>query len=105
MSHSFLQQTFPVRQGKFVNIVSLIHPSSIPKRLLNIFSTSYQVGFVRDPEHKKLGDRTGPWSEPRPAEEMLEDFSTFSDECVNMLRVSAESVRGAGRVDAGTPSH
>ncbi|GAA5880084.1 hypothetical protein JCM16303_001207 [Sporobolomyces ruberrimus] len=55
---------FPVRNGELINI----------------------VGFVRDPEHAKLGDHTGPWSEPRPASEMMEDFDQFNDECKTLLR-------------------
>ncbi|GAA5881245.1 hypothetical protein JCM1840_000638 [Sporobolomyces johnsonii] len=55
---------FPVRNGDLINI----------------------VGFVRDEEHKKLGDHTGPWSEPRPASEMLEDYDHFNDECKALLK-------------------
>lgn len=59
-------QHFPVRNGELVNI----------------------VGFVQDPEHRKLGDRTGPWSEDRPKAEMMEDFKTFSDKVLSLLDVS-----------------
>ncbi|GAA5981584.1 hypothetical protein JCM11641_004105 [Rhodosporidiobolus odoratus] len=55
--------TFPVREGKPVNI----------------------VGFVRDEDHKKLGDHDGPWSESRPKEELLEDFSQFNEDCKELL--------------------
>jgi len=55
---------FPVRGGSLINI----------------------VGFVLDREHNKLGDHTGPWSEPRPAEEMLEDFKEFAEPAKDMLR-------------------
>ncbi|GAA5847343.1 hypothetical protein JCM9279_000247 [Rhodotorula babjevae] len=55
--------TFPVRGGSLVNL----------------------VGFVRDEEHAKLGEHTGPWSEPRPKDEMLEDFETFSDQLKELL--------------------
>ncbi|GAA6017097.1 hypothetical protein JCM11491_003256 [Sporobolomyces phaffii] len=55
---------FPVRNGELINI----------------------VGFVRDPEHAKLGDHTGPWSEPRPAEEMMQDFDQFHEPCKKLLR-------------------
>ncbi|GAA5901882.1 hypothetical protein JCM6882_008699 [Rhodosporidiobolus microsporus] len=55
--------TFPVRNGELINI----------------------VGFVRDPEQKKLGNHTGPWQEPRPKEEMLEDYAQFNDECKKLL--------------------
>ncbi|GAA5821033.1 hypothetical protein JCM11251_001931 [Rhodosporidiobolus azoricus] len=55
--------TFPVRNGELINI----------------------VGFVRDPEHKKLGNHTAPWQEPRPKEEMLEDYAHFNEECKKLL--------------------
>ncbi|GAA6008294.1 hypothetical protein JCM10207_000076 [Rhodosporidiobolus poonsookiae] len=54
---------FPVRNGALVNIVA----------------------FVRDPDHKKLGNHSGPWSEPRPKEEMLEDFASFNEQCRALL--------------------
>ncbi|KAK4704094.1 salicylate hydroxylase, partial [Phenoliferia sp. Uapishka_3] len=56
--------TFPVRSGALINI----------------------VGFVRDPEHLKLGDKTGPWTEERPHSEMLEDYATFTPEILAMLK-------------------
>lgn len=49
-------------------------------------SFTVQVGFVQDPQHKKLGDRTGPWAEPRPKEEMLTDYSDFNEPCLKLLR-------------------
>ncbi|GAA5998820.1 FAD-dependent oxidoreductase [Rhodotorula paludigena] len=55
--------TFPVRGGSLINIVA----------------------FVRDEEHAKLGNHTGPWSEPRPKEEMLEDFAGFNQQCRDLL--------------------
>ncbi|GAA5875245.1 hypothetical protein JCM8547_006878 [Rhodosporidiobolus lusitaniae] len=56
--------TFPVRGGTLVNLVA----------------------FVQDNEEKKLEGRTGPWSEERPKEEMLEDFAGFTDECLALLK-------------------
>ncbi|GAA5936503.1 hypothetical protein JCM3775_000838 [Rhodotorula graminis] len=56
--------TFPVRGGTLVNL----------------------VGFVRDEQHAKLGGHTGPWSEPRPKEEMLDDFAGFSEQLKKLLR-------------------
>jgi len=56
---------FPVRGGSLVNL----------------------VGFVRDEEHAKLGGHTGPWSEPRPKDEMLDDFEAFSDQLKELLKV------------------
>lgn len=61
--------TFPVRAGTLINV----------------------VGFVRDEDHRKLGDNTGPWSEQRPKQEMLDDFKTFSPECLKMLEVRLPS--------------
>ncbi|BGP03549.1 hypothetical protein NBRC10513v2_007282 [Rhodotorula toruloides] len=55
--------TFPVRGGSLINIVA----------------------FVRDEEHKKLGNHTSPWSEPRPKAEMMEDFARFNDRCKALL--------------------
>ncbi|BGP20098.1 hypothetical protein JCM10213v2_008233 [Rhodosporidiobolus nylandii] len=55
--------TFPVRNGELINI----------------------VGFVHDPKHEKLGSHDGPWSEPRPKEEMLADYAPFNDECKRLL--------------------
>jgi salicylate hydroxylase len=55
---------FPVRGGDIVNI----------------------VGFVQDLDHAKLGDRTGPWAEERPKDEMLEDFKTFRPEMLALLK-------------------
>ncbi|BGP51778.1 hypothetical protein JCM10450v2_007734 [Rhodotorula kratochvilovae] len=55
--------TFPVRGGTLINL----------------------VGFVRDEEHVKLGNHTGPWSEPRPKEEMLDDFASFNDKIQKLL--------------------
>ncbi|ORY88156.1 hypothetical protein BCR35DRAFT_277208 [Leucosporidium creatinivorum] len=55
--------TFPVRGGDLINI----------------------VGFVQDLDHSKLGDRTGPWSEDRPKEEMLSDYANFDKKSLTML--------------------
>ncbi|KAL7005991.1 hypothetical protein EMMF5_004532 [Cystobasidiomycetes sp. EMM_F5] len=55
--------TFPVRKGEFVNL----------------------VGFVRDPEHKKINGQTAPWAEDRPKEEMLEDFKGFNSACIGLI--------------------
>ena len=46
-----------------------------------------KVGFVRDPEHHKLGGHTGPWTEKRPKAEMLQDFEGFTEDCLDMLSV------------------
>ncbi|GAA5943555.1 FAD-dependent oxidoreductase [Sporobolomyces koalae] len=54
---------FPVRNGELINI----------------------VGFVRDPEHDKLRDHTGPWSESRPAVEMMRDYAAFNVPCRKLL--------------------
>ncbi|KAK9897455.1 FAD/NAD(P)-binding domain-containing protein [Cystobasidium minutum MCA 4210] len=56
--------TFPVKGGQMANL----------------------VGFVRDPEHKKIHGQTGPWQENRPIEEMLEDYKGFNDKCVNLMK-------------------
>ncbi|KAL8279600.1 hypothetical protein RQP46_007913 [Phenoliferia psychrophenolica] len=56
--------TFPVRAGELINIVA----------------------FVRDPDHLKLGDHTGPWAEERPSAELLDDFASFTPECKAMLQ-------------------
>lgn len=53
----------------------------------------WQVGFVQDPEHKKLGGHTGPWQEERPHSEMLEDFASFTPQLLEMLKVGADSSR------------
>lgn len=42
---------------------------------------------MQDPKHVKLGDRTGPWSEDRPKEEMMADFHDFNDESKMILDV------------------
>ncbi|GAA6041823.1 hypothetical protein JCM8097_007182 [Rhodosporidiobolus ruineniae] len=55
--------TFPVRNGELINI----------------------VGFVRDEDEKKRGNHTSNWAEPRPKEEMLEDYAPFNDECKKLL--------------------
>ncbi|RSH89896.1 hypothetical protein EHS25_001882 [Saitozyma podzolica] len=56
--------TFPVRRAKTINI----------------------VGFVADPERKKLGTHTSNWSEFRPKEEMLEDFADMDDASLALLK-------------------
>ena len=82
-----------MRNGELINIVSynvlgfLLPSVRVGADLIFPFFV-FQVGFVRDPEHAKLGDHTGPWSEPRPASEMMEDFDQFNDECKTLLRVS-----------------
>ncbi|CAD6576317.1 MAG: hypothetical protein CYPHOPRED_005971 [Cyphobasidiales sp. Tagirdzhanova-0007] len=48
--------TFPVKGGAMMNL----------------------VGFVRDPDRKKINGQTAPWQEERPHEEMLQDFDGFS---------------------------
>lgn len=52
-----------------------------------------QVGFVQDLDHSKLGDRTGPWSEDRPKEEMLSDYANFDKKCLTMLEVRLDPLR------------
>ncbi|KAL8289984.1 hypothetical protein RQP46_002923 [Phenoliferia psychrophenolica] len=44
------------------------------------------VAFVWDPEHLKLGNNTGPWTEERPHSEMLEDFASFTPQCKALLQ-------------------
>ncbi|GAA5901017.1 hypothetical protein JCM8208_007592 [Rhodotorula glutinis] len=74
--------TFPVRGGTLVNL----------------------VGFVRDEEHAKLGGHTGPWSEPRPKEEMLDDFDGFSDQLKELLRaIDNPSIWGIFSIPQLTP--
>ena len=73
---------FPVRSAQFINIVRR------PLKLrADSTEESSQVAFVRDPDHVKLGDKTGPWQEERPSAEMLLDFAGFTEECQNLLRV------------------
>ncbi|GAA5844102.1 hypothetical protein JCM3766R1_004522 [Sporobolomyces carnicolor] len=54
---------FPVRNGELINI----------------------VGFVHDGRHERVGTHEGPWSEPRPAEEMMGDFESFNEPCRTLL--------------------
>ncbi|SDA02785.1 BZ3500_MvSof-1268-A1-R1_Chr11-1g03156 [Microbotryum saponariae] len=55
---------FPVRGGALINIVA----------------------FVKDPAHAKLGGHTGPWWEARPKAEMLEDFASFNESSLELLK-------------------
>ncbi|KDE03853.1 hypothetical protein MVLG_05675 [Microbotryum lychnidis-dioicae p1A1 Lamole] len=55
---------FPVRGGALINIVA----------------------FVKDAAYAKLGDHTGPWSEARPKAEMLEDFASFNETSLELLK-------------------
>ncbi|SCV73280.1 BQ2448_7206 [Microbotryum intermedium] len=55
---------FPVRGGALINIVA----------------------FVKDPTHAKLGGHTSPWWEARPKAEMLEDFASFNETSLELLK-------------------
>lgn len=82
-------QHYPLRQGAIINVVA----------------------YVRDRDHKRLGDRTGPWSEPRQPEELLAEFESYNDTCKALLKVRQVSsplrfvlTLGVGRQEIKAPS-
>lgn len=76
---------FPVRNGNVMNIVRFCLQFVWPWN--HLMYLTRKVGFVRDPEHLKLGNHTGPWAEKRPKAEMLRDFDGFTEDCLTMLSV------------------